>query len=343
MSSGDIILVIISGLGTVHGLFLAIFLWGYQKGSRQSNQLLSLLLLILAFRVGKSVFLEFNDDLAIELIFMGLATMLAIGPLFYLFARSSSLGDFSLNRQHLIHFVPAVLGLAFGFWLNDARVNTLPKLMFAAIFLGYYTQFLAYLIISLRFIRKQERAGLAPDVVSLLKLLVYSLFAIWVVYFLNLIDEVVPYILGPILYSIVAYVVSFIVISKGYLQEIHKKKYRTTSVSEEKTNQLYDSIIRLMEEEKAFKNPEISLKSLNTTLNVTPQVLSKTINQKTGKNFNAFVNGYRIEEAAQLLSDDRFKGYTISAIAYEVGFNSISSFNTNFKNQFGKTPAAYLK
>ncbi|MGB5978429.1 MAG: helix-turn-helix domain-containing protein, partial [Cyclobacteriaceae bacterium] len=288
-------------------------------------------------------FLEFNDGLAVELIFMGLATMLAIGPLFYLFAKSCSLRDFSLRRKHLVHFIPSVLGLVFGLWLNQTLSETLPKLLFAAIFLGYYAQFLTYLIISLRFIRAQEKAGLASGIVSFLKLLVYSLFAIWVVYFLNLIDEVVPYIFGPILYSIVAYVVSFIVISKGYLEKIHRKKYRTTSVPEEKTSQLYDSLIRLMEKEKEFKNPEISLKSLSQALNVTPQVLSMTINQTTGKNFNAFVNRYRVEEAAQLLSDDKYKGYTISAIAYEVGFNSISSFNTNFKNQIGKTPAAYLK
>jgi len=343
MSSGDIILVIISGLGTVHGLFLAIFLWNYQKGSRLSNQLLSLLLLILAFRIGKSVFLEFTDDLAVELIFIGLATMLAIGPLFYLFAKSCSLRGFSLNRKHLIHFLPALLGVLFGFWLNKELSQTLPKVLFVVIFLGYYLQFLVYLTISLLFIRKQQQAGLASNTSAFLKLLVYSLFAIWIVYFFNLIDEIVPYILGPILYSLVVYVVSFIVIRKGYLEEIHKAKYSTTAVSQEKSTQLFDELLVLMEKEKLFKNPEINLKSLSKSLNVTPQVLSMTINQKTGKNFNAFVNHYRIEEAAHLLTDERFKSYTISSIAYEVGFNSISSFNTNFKSQLGKTPAAYLK
>jgi len=343
MSVSDIFLVIISGLGTVHGLFLAIFLWFYKKGNQVSNRLLSLLLLILTFRIGKSIILEFAEEITVKLIFTGLGSILAIGPLFYLFIQSCCLRSFSLNQKHLIHFLLSVAGIIFGLWLNQESFALIPKWIFILLFLVYYVHFLAYLIFSLRFISKQKKAGISSKTITFLRLLVYSLFAIWVVYFLNLIDEIVPYILGPILYSIVAYVVSFIVIKEGYLQDIHKVKYSTTSVSEEKTHQLFGKVLTLMQDEKIFKNPEISLKSLSATLNVTPQVLSMTINQQTGKNFNAFVNQYRIEEAAHLILDSSFKNHTISAIAYEVGFNSISSFNTNFKNQIGKTPAMYRK
>jgi AraC-like DNA-binding protein len=343
MSSSHISLIVISGLGTVHGLFLAVFLWSYQKGDQLSNRLLSALLLILTFRIGKSVFLEFADDIAVELIFTGLGSILAIGPLFYLFAQSCCDNSFHLKQKHLLHFLPSLAGISFGLWLNNELIESIPKLFLAGVFLAYYFHFLSYLIISLRFIKKQKSAGKQDSTIKLLNLLVYGLFALWVVYFLNLIDEIVPYIFGPVLYSIVAYVISFIVIKEGYLQEIHKSKYKTTSVSEEKSTQLFEKVKIQMKMEKQFKNPEVSLKSLSKTLKVTPQVLSMTINQKTGKNFNAFINHYRIEEAAKLLTDDEFSSHTISAIAYEVGFNSISSFNTNFKAQTGKTPAAHRK
>lgn len=343
MSSSDVFLIVISGLGTVHGLFLALFLWNYQKGSQLSNRLLSALLFILTFRIGKSVFLEFSDEIAVELIFTGLGSMLAIGPLFYLFSNTCCENGFQLKPKHLYHFLPSIIGIAFGLWLDKESAEEIPKLFFVALFLSYYLHFLSYLVASLWYIRKQKNAGTPSKSIAFLKLLVYALFAIWVVYFLNLIDEMVPYIFGPILYSIVAYVVSFIVIKKGYLQEIHKSKYSTTSVTEEKTNQLFEKVKTLMEQEKQFKNPEVSLNSLSKTLKVTPQVLSMTINQKTGKNFNAFVNHYRIEEASRLLTDNKFASHTVSAIAYEVGFNSISSFNTNFKAQTGKTPASHRK
>jgi len=343
MSSSHIFLIVISGLGTVHGLFLALFLWNYHKGSQLANRLLSALLFILTFRIGKSVFLEFSDEIAIELIFTGLGSMLAIGPLFYLFSNACCDSSFQLKKKHLLHFLPSLSGIAFGLWLNEESAKEIPNLFFVVLFLSYYLHFLSYLIASLWYIRNQKKDGTPPKTIAFLKLLVYALIVIWVVYFLNLLDDIVPYIFGPILYSIVAYVVSFIVIKKGYLQEIHKLKYSTTSVSEEKTAQLFEKVKTLMKMEKLFKNPEVSLKSLSKTLKVTPQVLSMTINQKTGKNFNAFINHYRIEEAAKLLKNDEFSGHTILAIAYEVGFNSISSFNTNFKAQIGKTPAAHRK
>lgn len=343
MSSSHIFLIVISGLGTVHGLFFALFLWSYQKGSQLSNRLLSALLLILTFRVGKSVFFEFSDDIAIELIFTGLGSMMAIGPLFYLFAKSCIEYAFALKQEQLFHFLPAFTGIAFGLWLNDDLLESLPKVFLVVLFLAYYLQFLTYLILSLRYVRNQKITGDNANTIALLKLLVYSLFAIWGVYFLNLIDDIVPYILGPILYSVVAYAVSYVVIRKGYLQGIKKSKYSTTSFPEERASELFDNLLSLMEEEKLYKNAEINLKSLSEKLSVTSQVLSMTINQKTGKNFNAFVNYYRIKEAARLLKDQAFLSHTILAIAYEVGFNSISSFNTNFKAQTGKTPATYRK
>jgi len=79
MGAKDIILIVVSGLGVVHGLFLAVFLWVYSKGNHLANKLLSCLLVVLSFRVGKSVFLEFSD-IDVKLIFIGLSAIMAIGP-----------------------------------------------------------------------------------------------------------------------------------------------------------------------------------------------------------------------------------------------------------------------
>lgn len=150
-----------------------------------------------------------------------------------------------------------------------------------------------------------------------------------------------PYIVGPILYSIVVYVISFIVISKGYIQVFKQDKYKTTRVSDQQMEQLFSRVSRLMIEEKQFKNPELTLKSLSEALKVSTQVLSMVINLKSQKNFNAFVNNFRVVYAIQLFEDSSYNNYTISVIAYEAGFNSISSFNSAFKKQTGKTPQIY--
>ncbi|WP_057938744.1 helix-turn-helix domain-containing protein [Algoriphagus resistens] len=341
MSVSQIFLVIISGLGVIHGLFIALFLWTTKKGNSLANHLLGTLLLVLSFRVGKSVFLEFHENLEAKFIFVGLGTLMAIGPLFYLYTMAIIDQSFQWTKRQLLHFSPCFLAMLFGLWISDSDMKTLPKALFIVLFVCYYTHYLFYLIKSKRYLSKQRKAGIPDQTYKLLTLLLYGLFIIWVAYVLNLFDEMFPYIVGPILYSIVVYVISFIVISKGYIQVFKQDKYKTTRVSDQQMEQLFSRVSRLMIEEKQFKNPELTLKSLSEALKVSTQVLSMVINLKSQKNFNAFVNNFRVVYAIQLFEDSSYNNYTISVIAYEAGFNSISSFNSAFKKQTGKTPQIY--
>jgi len=341
MSANEIILVVISGLGVIHGLFLALFLWNYRKGNSLSNKLLSALLIVLSFRVGKSVFLEFTDNIDIKIIFVGLSAIMAIGPLYYLFSLSCTQKSFRPKSKHLFHFIPVLIGLAIGFQLEEHHTETLPLLFFAVIFLTYYLHLLFYLLFSYRYILQQKKAGLGSEVFDLLQLFFYGLLAIWTAYVLNLFDETIPYIIGPILYSVVAYAISYIVFIRGYIQKIDQTKYKTTPVTDEQSDQIYAKVLKLIVDEKQFQNSNLTLKSLSESLKVSPQILSQVINQKSKKNFNNFVNAFRIEESRRLLQLEEFKNQTIAAIAYEVGFNSISSFNTAFKKQTGETPMTH--
>lgn len=340
MSAYDIILVVISGLGVIHGVFLAVFLWSYTKGNPLSNKLLSALLIVLSFRVGKSVFLEFTDNIDIKIIFVGLSAIMAIGPLYYLFALSCTRKSFQLTKKHFLHFVPAIIGFIIGLQFEEHHTETLPLALFATLFISYYLHFLIYLLLSYRYVL-QQKDGLSIDNFILLRLFFYGLLIIWIAYVLNLFDDVIPYVVGPILYSIVAYVISFIVISKGYIQKIDHVKYRTTPISKEQSDHIYAKVLRLIVDEKQYQNPDLTLKSLSESLNVSPQILSQVINQKSEKNFNNFINTFRIEESRRLLHLDESKNKTVASIAYEVGFNSISSFNTAFKKQTGETPMTY--
>jgi AraC-like DNA-binding protein len=341
MSAYDIILVVISGLGVIHGLFLALFLWGYQKGNSLSNKLLSALLIVLSLRVGKSVFLEFTDSIDIKIIFTGLSTIMAIGPLYYLFVLSCTRKAFRLTTKHFLHFIPTIIGFIIGLQLEEHHTTTLPLAIFLTLFISYYLHFLVYLFFSYRYVLQQKVAGLNLDTFIVLRLFFYGLLIIWVAYVLNLFDDIIPYVIGPILYSIVAYVISYIVISQGYISRLDHTKYKTNPISDEQADSIYAKALKLVVDEKQFRNPSLSLKSLSESLHVSPQVLSQVINQKSTGNFNSFVNAFRIEEAKRLLHQEEFKNQTIASIAFEVGFNSISSFNTAFKKATGETPMAY--
>jgi AraC-like DNA-binding protein len=59
------------------------------------------------------------------------------------------------------------------------------------------------------------------------------------------------------------------------------------------------------------------------------------------RNFNQFLNQYRIEEAARRLQDPHEQHIPISSIALDVGYASLSSFNKAFKDTYQVTPSVY--
>lgn len=339
MSGSEILLILLSGLGVLHGLLLGLFLWFYTSGQRISNRILSFLLLVLSFRVGKSVILEFSDTIQLPLIFAGLATLMAIGPLFYFYTKSVLERAFRLSYQKLLHFVPALAGILFGLQVDQAFIDNKPVAVFALLFCVYYGHYLFYIFYSYILIRRGK--AINHPATPWLSLLFYGLAAIWVVYVLNLIEEQVPYVLGPILYSLVAYTITFIALRKGYLAQIGSSKYQTTPVSDAEITGIYEKVKALISDKEWFKNSDITLSTISDALKTSPQKISMAINTRSGGNFNGFINHYRIEYAKSLMEGTKFRNHTIASIAFESGFNSLTSFNTAFKKETGKTPSAY--
>jgi AraC-like DNA-binding protein len=66
--------------------------------------------------------------------------------------------------------------------------------------------------------------------------------------------------------------------------------------------------------------------------------LSRVINHHFKKSFNELINSYRIDEAKQRLKNEQTP---ITTIAFEVGFNSIASFNRVFKESVGVSPTEF--
>ena len=70
-------------------------------------------------------------------------------------------------------------------------------------------------------------------------------------------------------------------------------------------------------------------------------LVSQAINEGLKRNFYDLINGYRVEEAKQLLVDSKNMNFTILSIGFEAGFNSKTTFNTVFKKFTGSTPTEY--
>ena len=96
-----------------------------------------------------------------------------------------------------------------------------------------------------------------------------------------------------------------------------------------------------MQLKKPHLQPSISLPELAQLLSISKHHLSQVINESFNLNFNDFINMYRIDEAMTLLQDKTNCSKTILEVAYIVGFNSKSTFNSAFKKHTGQTPKEF--
>jgi AraC-like DNA-binding protein len=98
----------------------------------------------------------------------------------------------------------------------------------------------------------------------------------------------------------------------------------------------------LIQEEKLYQNPELSLTEVSKKLQTNTSVISKAINQGFAMNFNDFINNYRIEAVKAMFQNGEHKKSTLLGIAYDCGFNSKATFNRAFKKNTGLSPKEYL-
>ncbi len=105
---------------------------------------------------------------------------------------------------------------------------------------------------------------------------------------------------------------------------------------------LVDALNRLMSEDLAYTDHDLRIADLAARLKVPEYQLRRTINRNLGyRNFNQFINHYRVREAARRLIDE--PRVPVLTIALDVGFRSISSFNAAFRAEYQKTPTDYRK
>jgi AraC-like DNA-binding protein len=98
----------------------------------------------------------------------------------------------------------------------------------------------------------------------------------------------------------------------------------------------------MMQNDKIFLNPELTLSELSEKLNSHNSLISNVINTVFEKNFNDFVNAFRVNVFKEKINDPKLKHLTLLAIAFDCGFSSKSTFNRAVKKATGKMPSDFL-
>jgi AraC-like DNA-binding protein len=304
-----------------------------------SQVLLGFTMLMVGLRATKSTLFLFHSDVPLWVLNAGFAAHAAIGPLLLLFAKSIR-PSFQWSHLNWFHFLPTVLILILSTQLSIANFwyqggyGVLLYLTLAYIGLYIFQLFQLY--------QKREVADLLGS--RWIWVLLGALTVFQLLYFSNYILRLTSYDTAPMVYSVMIYVISFIVIkdNKNFQAE-RQRKYQNLNLPPDALADYQQRIVQVMENQKPYLDPEFSLQKLAELTQLPPHQLSHTFSEKLRQNFTVFTNTYRIKEAERRLQDRTYDRLTIAAIAFDCGFNSISAFNGAFKKQKGVTPSTFKK
>lgn len=116
------------------------------------------------------------------------------------------------------------------------------------------------------------------------------------------------------------------------------EKYARSALPETRQIEIADRLELAMRTDKLHRDPLLSLSTLAARVAVTPNHLSQVLNDHLGQSFFDYVNRWRVEDAIARIRDGE---EPILMIAFDVGFNSRSTFNAAVKKHTGQPPSAF--
>lgn len=192
-----------------------------------------------------------------------------------------------------------------------------------------------------------KQGAVKTALASQLRLLYSSIF----IFLGSCSPSVLSVVLLVILYAILAYRVYtgrlMIILTKTErtMTEIIRGNLRPESPARKQSGsdnrmwELYAKIVKCMEEEKPFLDPDFSEADMLQYVLTNKSYLSRTVNVCSGMNYKQFVNSYRIRYAIELMKGDR--RLKVRELARSSGFNNVVTFNMSFKLFVGVTPGEY--
>ncbi len=104
---------------------------------------------------------------------------------------------------------------------------------------------------------------------------------------------------------------------------------------------IINRLILYFEREKPYLDRELKIADVCRRIYTNKTYVSRALNHGASKNFNQFVNYYRIKEACRIFIDDPI--IPVAELCERCGFKNISSFSNAFNLNLGYTPAEWCR
>jgi len=282
-----------------------------------------------------------------------------IGPLLYLITKHSLNRRNNLDIRQLLHFLPATIASALSIFLIyfDGFENT-------SILSGYFFNtrlmvigaigwffFILYVLCSVKALRDDylisTQTTLNHPPAMIVAIIIAFLMTACIFDLLALITDKKVFIDVSVMILTLMIIFLFLINFKypGYDKILYgiteKERKKRSYLKGINLKELNLKLNHLMEVEEIFTDEKLSLPGLSRKLNISPHQLSQYLNDKRGDNFAAFINQYRVKKAKKMLVADPDK--KILAIAFDVGFQSKSTFNAAFAKFAKMTPHEYRR
>lgn len=335
------------------------------------NILIALLFTVLLINISNIISASYLYRSYPEIAGFARGMVLLLGPLLYLYTKALIQPGFRFKSIQLLHFLPYVLAFTIikiqeGRVSNEVFVAAIDALMEGNVrmdawanlwFVSYFVHLLVYIGISHNVLRQSITAATDQYLISVdervrwLRRIGFQFILIATLFLgITAYCAVIGFysITGNFIYTLVLAILVYIIAyqtigNHELLTPGFSAKYGALKLDKKLQRNLLRKLLHLFETEKIFTNPDLKISTLAEQLDTPPHLVSQLINTELNQSFSELLNDYRIREFKSRISQPEYQHYSIMGVAYEVGYNSKSTFNTVFKKQTGMTPSEYMR
>ena len=320
-----LILAFFSGNVASLSILASLYFFFMKNANKLKINILGLLFIAIALRVLKSV-IYFSGSIPHLAIAMGYLGLASIGPLIWFYFKYHDVPKIKrINGRDYLHFLPAIIGTI----IIALNIENAPDLFYRG------ATVLLFLYAGVSFTKYKTTMGFKYNSWGFLLLTFTALMGI--VFFIQFyMDTIMNYAMGTVA---IAAILLFLVITALKTNFLFHKQKPTKKLNPH----LIQSVKKVIEVDKVYRNPKLTLDEFARTLNVPSYLVSKIIKREYEKTFPETINHFRINDAIKELAESALKETKIESIAYTVGFNTPSAFYSAFRKVTGTNPTEYLK